>query len=119
MQVVYMVHCVITLFLNTHVIVIKFLTYKENVAVHSTNIGANVPRYSNHYVTHLTDGQLNECHMMVQELKKKRVWLRMYKTALVYKVFIANNPDKLDELTDFDIKIGMQILEFHNAILLY
>ena len=102
-----MVHCVITLFLNTHVIVIQFLTYKENVAVRSTNTGANVPRYSDHYVRQTTDGQLNECHIMVQELKKKKIWLRMYKTALVYKVFIANNPDKLDELTAFDIKIGM------------
>ena len=43
---------------------------------------------------------------MQESFGPKQVWIKMQTTATVYKVFIVSNPDKLDELVDFDIKIG-------------
>ena len=44
---------------------------------------------------------------MTESAQNKNLYITMGATYDVYKIFIVNNPTKLDALVDFVIKIGM------------
>jgi hypothetical protein len=74
--------------------------------VHSSNSG-NIPVVDGNVARHLTDGLRETCHVMTDSIQDKKLYITMGATYDVYKIFIVNNPTKLDALVDFVIKIGM------------
>ena len=77
----------------------------DNLAANQQGL-SNTASDNNQLPRYLTDLNRLACFVSQRTNQLKWVGVRLISTVMISKIFIANNPKYMNELFDFDIKVG-------------